>query len=416
MSTSFPALSGKIGSTEYYLVVMPAQWVSSNLVIPSEMDGWENETIDERYQRKINWSRVVTSMAPYLADEQQRFFGSLIVTVLNDDQMTWESLPDVIPGIPGAYKPQAKQLGFLHLSGQEVLVPLDGQHRLAAMKVAITGKDNKGDTIAGFTPNPKVGADNVTLMLIRHDKERARKIFNKVNRYARPTSKADNLITSDDDFLAILAREIASSVFPARLVNSSSNTISANSEHVTTLATIYSVLMTVLAERHASTEKLPDLAMQKLLRNDGTKFFKSFVERVKPIAKAIVNPEPSGDSKRIALRQEDLLMKPVVQHAAASAVHFLTERGLVGKAITLEEAFERLGRLDWKRDNSDWQDVLLRGEKVISGETSRRFAARYVAYQLGANMQPAEVKQLRDDFRDVLPRGSKRELPKPLKP
>ena len=37
-----------------------------------------------------------------------------------------------------------------------------------------------------------------------HEGHLARKIFNKVNRYARPTSKADNLITSDDDILAIL--------------------------------------------------------------------------------------------------------------------------------------------------------------------------------------------------------------------
>ena len=417
MTTSYPALQGKIGDTEYFLVVMPAAWVSKNLTIPNERDGWEDETVDEKYQREINWKRVEESIAPYIATDPHRFFGSLIVTVLNAGEMMWEPLQKVIPEIPGAYKAQTKQLGFLHLSGQETLIPLDGQHRLAAIRCAIDGKDHKGDAIPGFPSNRNVGLDQISLMLIRHNLEGARKIFNKVNRYARPTSKADNLITSEDDFLAILAREIASSVFPTRLVNVSSNTISNASECVTTLATIYSILSTVLAEFHTDTGTLPDMAKQGLLRNNGTKFFKAIVEAVNPIKNALLNPEEDGDSTRVDMRKDNLLMKPVVQYAAAAAVHMLADRGLTKskKSIKVEEACARLNLLEWSRSNIEWQDVLLRGEKIITGETARRFATKYIAYRLGANFQDAEVKALRDDFREVLPRGSKREFPSPIK-
>jgi DNA sulfur modification protein DndB len=415
MPASYPALKGKIGDTEYYLVVMPASWVSNNLTIPSEMEGWEGETIDERYQRRINYSRVATSIAPYLANDNDRFFGSLIVTVINDQNMSWEGLTTVAKEIPGAYRASAQQIGFLHLSGEEVMVPLDGQHRLAAMKFAITGNDQQGNAIAGLTPNPKVGADLVTLMLIRHEVDRARKIFNKVNRYARPTSKADNLVTSDDDFLAVLAREIAGKALPARLVNVSGNTIAAKAEHVTTLATIYSILEVVLADQHPPQDRLPDPAVQSLLRKEGTKFFSELFKRVKTMQRALANPDPDGDAKRIELRESDLLMKPVVQLATAAAVHELQLRGLRGQGIKLEDAFERVNKLDWRRENQDWQQVLLNGEKVVSGETARRFATRYIAYQLGMDMQAAEVAALREDFRELLPRGSKRDLPKPLR-
>jgi DNA sulfur modification protein DndB len=415
MASSHPALKGRIGSTEYFLVVMPAQWVSNNLTIPSELEGWEEETIDERYQRKINWSRVEGSIAPYLASDPDRFFGSLIVSVLNHEGMEWEPLMNVAKDIPGAYKSQALQIGFLNLSGSETMVPLDGQHRLAALGCAITGLNGKGEEIKGLTPNAKVAADQVTLMLIRHDVGLARKIFNKVNRYARPTSKVDNLITSDDDFLAVLAREIASSAFVPRLVNESSNTIPAKAAFVTTLSTIYSIIGVVLAEQHISTDHLPDQPTQQLLRQSAKKFFATFVGKVKTFQRAMQNPAPEGDPKRIELREADLLMKPFVQLAAAAAVHELVNRGLDGSGIKLDDACERLNKLDWSKDNSDWQDVLLHGEKILSGETARKFASRFIAYSLGARFEAAEVKALQEDLRELLPKGSKRGLPKRLK-
>lgn len=98
----------------------------------------------------------------------------------------------------------------------------------------------------GLLPSTDLAKDLITVMLVKHEKHLARKIFNKVNRYARPTSKADNLITSDDDILAILARKQAD-VIGSRLVNTSSNSLSDTSECFTTLSTIYGILGTVLS-------------------------------------------------------------------------------------------------------------------------------------------------------------------------
>jgi DNA sulfur modification protein DndB len=415
MASSHPALKGRIGGTEYFLVVMPAQWVSNNLTIPSEMEGWEEETIDERYQRRINWSRVEASIAPYLANDPDRFFGSLIVSVLNHEGMEWEPLTAIAKDIPGAYKNQSIQIGFLNLSGSETMVPLDGQHRLAALGCAITGNNNKGEQIKGLTPNPKVATDQVTLMLIRHDVALARKIFNKVNRYARPTSKVDNLITSDDDFLAVLAREVANKTFVSRLVNETSNTIAAKAEFVTTLSTIYSILGVVLAEHHVSSDQLPDQVTQQLLSQSAKKFFDAFVGKSKTLQRAMQNPTPEGDQRRVELRERDLLMKPFVQLAAAAAVHELVCRGLDGQGVRLEDACDRLNKLNWSRDNEDWQNVLLHGKKIMSGETARKFASRFIAYYLGANFEAAEIQELRNDLKEALPKGSNRDLPKPLR-
>jgi DNA sulfur modification protein DndB len=415
MSSVHPAMRGRIGDSEYFTVVMPAQWVANNLVIPSEMDGWEDETIEERYQRRINYERVKSSIAPYLATDPHRFFGALIVTVINSDKWAWEPLTKLQNNLPALYAAQAEEIGFLCLSGGEVLVPLDGQHRLAALQFAISGKDEKGEPIDGFSPNAAVASDLITLMFIKHDKDRARKIFNKVNRYARPTSKADNLITSDDDFVAVLAREIASTHFGSRLVNVTSNTISNKACFVTTLSTIYSILQHVLADQHFEVDQLPAPNQQALARRNSKAFFDEFTQRLKTLKKALLKPDASGDDGRVDLRSRDLLMKPVVQLAVASAACELVARGTKSGPLKYSDAFDRLSRLDWQRENDDWQGILLNGEKVVAGETARRLATRVIAYQAGASLQAAEVKELREDFRQAQPRGSNRELPKQLK-
>ena len=84
----------------------------------------------------------------------------------------------------------------MSLQGNEILVPLDGQHRLAALEFAISGKDEKQRPIPDIQARADVAEDVCTVILITHDGPKSRKIFNKVNRYAKKTTKAENLITA----------------------------------------------------------------------------------------------------------------------------------------------------------------------------------------------------------------------------
>ena len=394
MSSVHPAIRGKLGSTEYYLVALHAEWVTNNLKIPSEMEGWDDETIDEKYQRKINWNRVEKSIAPYLATDPDRFFGSIIVTVLNHERMLWEPATKVLKDLPNAYADVASKLGFLTLSGQELMVPLDGQHRLAALGCAITGKDHKNEPIAGLTANPDVAKDMINLMLVRHDKALSRKIFNKVNRYARPTSKADNLITSDDDIIAVISRDTKITGIPGRLVNLESNTIPEKSHYVTTLATIYEIVKVVLADEHPTNQLLPEAAKQNLLKKQSKEFFDAFLGEEGVLNKALKKPEAAGDEVRVRLRGANLLMKPFVQVAAAAAAFHYHQ----SNNVKLKDACKKLQLIDWRRENKDWQHVLLNGEKILTGDTSRRLASRVIAYQLGIKLEPGQLKTLKSDY------------------
>ena len=122
---------------------MKANDVASRLTIPKEMPEWGDLDIEERFQREINYNRVRKQIAPYLANDPDRFFGALIVAVLNPGGMDFEPVDNVLSKVPRLYATAARSFGFVTLEGGEILVPLDGQHRLAAIQFALSGKDEK---------------------------------------------------------------------------------------------------------------------------------------------------------------------------------------------------------------------------------------------------------------------------------
>ena len=179
-------MRGKFGSTEYFMLTMKANDVASRLTILKEIPEWGDLDTEERSQREINYNRVRKHIAPYLAHDPDRFLGALIVAVLNPDGMDFEPAKLVPSKVSNLYATAARSFGFVTLEGGEVLVPLDGRHRLAAIQFALSGKDEKQRDIEGVSPNAQLANDDVLLVLLRHDDpQRIRKIFNKVNRHAK---------------------------------------------------------------------------------------------------------------------------------------------------------------------------------------------------------------------------------------
>ena len=152
---TIPVIRGKIGTTEYFIATMKAAEVVSTLKIPKEMPDWDNETLEERFQREIDYKRVKEHIAPYLATDPDRFFGALIVDVLNADGVKFESLTDAGLKVPTFFQSIVGSIGMLYLQGSELLVPLDGQHRLAALRFAMFGKDEREQDIPHLKPLKK---------------------------------------------------------------------------------------------------------------------------------------------------------------------------------------------------------------------------------------------------------------------
>ena len=304
MASVLPAMRGRFGSTDYYIVTMPAKELTERLVIPREIEGWDDLSLEERYQRDINYNRVRRQIAPYLVQDDDRFFGAFIVTMLHSEKTDFEPMTKIFgEKVPNLYKSAGSAFGFLTLEGTEVLVPLDGQHRLAALGFAITGKDEKQQHIRDLEPRTEVAEDICTVLLIKHDESKSRKIFNKVNRYAKRTSKAENLITADDDIIAVIVRESvvgANNIIPDVLVNARSNTLTVKASEFTTLSTLYESTKYLLEDTHGriNTETLPDKATQGVMRKEATEFWETLCSSVDHFSNAVLDPTDQGDARR----------------------------------------------------------------------------------------------------------------------
>jgi DGQHR domain-containing protein len=156
--------------------------------------------------------------------------------------------------LPNAYRSEGERMGFLTIERGERIV-LDGQHRWYALRDVIQSADELGDH------QGKVGDDDVTVIIIENeDPRKTRRIFNKVNRHAKPTGRADNIVTSEDDGYAwvtrhlldrdapLAAREIidGGATIQQELVNWRSNTLSKGMRHLTTISALYESVGSIL--------------------------------------------------------------------------------------------------------------------------------------------------------------------------
>ena len=404
MATAVPAFRGSFGTTEFYVLTMQAGEFVRSMTIPKELEEWEDLSPEEKFQREINYKRVATHIAPYLAHDDDRFIGAFIVEVRQHDEMEFESLIDSGIKFPkGLPNSTMNKFGVLYLSGSEIMVPLDGQHRLAALEFAITGKDEKKADIKGLSPNPKVAQDTCTVILIKHDLEKARKIFNKVNKYAKPTSKADNLITDDSNYIAVLTREeVVGDILPTRLVNSS-NTLTKSSPFFTTLATVYEINLKI---EDTYTGKKPDLTKiprpedMDLAKENLRDFWKEFV-KIDAYSHSLMDPSENGDKRRADIRLNSLACKPIVQRVLAETIlefQSIQDNPASQTALSVKEVVAKINSVDWSPENSVWQGILLNGDKVITGTAALNFAQRVMVYLLGKHHEQTELAKLREQF------------------
>ena len=288
-------------------------------------------------------------------------------------------------------------MGFLTLQGTETLVPLDGQHRAKAFKFAIDGADDNNRPIAGIKSNQDLAKDQVAVILVRFNPERARRIFNKLNRYAKATTKADNLITDDDDAIAVITRELLgeNGVIPARLVRIGANTLTNNAPEFTTLATFYESNQAIIlgleilgsGSPRQMTEEQRDLVKEQIQR-----LWVRLTSKVDLWAKSLVDPSEQGDATRIEIREQTLLGKPIGQLSLVRGYLIMRERC---EGVAEDELCERLNLINWDVDVPMWHGVLMNPNgRVMSGRGTVNRACEFIAYLGGAKLTDEETHRL----------------------
>lgn len=426
MALLAPALKGKMGSTTYYQIIMPARELVTGVRPASELDEWASLGIEELIQRQLNIKRITNDIAPYVANSKDRFFGSLIVLVWNGD-VEFESLKDIKLAPPKAYRSAVDSIGFVTIDGGH-LIALDGQHRLVALEKVV--KHEILGPEGNFVPD-----DDISVIIIDHESnEKTRRIFNKVNRYAKPTSKGDNIITSEDDMLAILARWLMSKEgapfvreggIDDGIVDWKSNTLSDRSTKLTTISVLYDSVRRMLdangvhqdGQQRPSDDALEE-AWQIVEHN-----WQVILEGMEAYQEALEDPTKLPD-----LRSTDsdcgLLFKPATQQAFIQALMLAMDpQREGGPRLTIEEAVERANRVDWSIKADVWRQVTVNENLSINpyNEAKRR-SAMVMAYMIAGDlMDDDEVKntwhewnKVRGHDPDEVDESETQELPPPV--
>ena len=417
MATTVAAMKASIGSTNYFIVVMKAMELAGKAIIPSEMDGWEGAPLEEVAQRDINYARVKNHIAPYLASDDDRFFGAVIVMAKNFDSAVFEPIADAAAKkMPSLYKSQAQLMGYLTLSGEEALVLLDGQHRLKAIQFAVAGRDEKNSPIAGLSPNFDVASDDVTVILIPCEDKKARKIFTKVNRYAKQNTAGQNLATDDDDIVAVLSRDIANdpSIIGPGLVKYKSNTLNNKERYFTTLATLAECNEVILKTQFGQKidRARPTSGAKRILYEEKVREIWGFlVENIELFSDMLANKDDYGDWQRRDIRESYLLGKPAPQACLVSAFARLI---MPPTNLTYVQAADKLNAIDWGKRNAEWDRVFLSGGKLLT--KNKRLVADLLYYRAGGKMNEEKKNELLKKYREQFPENERDKKAKCLPP
>lgn len=422
MPTTVPAMKARLGDINYYIVSMKVGELAEKAKILSEQPEWENSTIEELYQRKINYSRVENQIAPYLAGTKSRFFGSVIVAVrkFKDDQ--FESLEELsnsglVQRPSRAYRDATRGVGIITFDGGEVLEPLDGQHRIKALKCAISGTGNNGQDL-GFMPDPDLADEDVCVILVPHQLKQSRRIFTTVNKYAKNTTTNENIIVNDDDVIARITRMIANEIFGARLINMDSNTLGITSGYFTTLSTIYTSTEAMLCSRFKrkfstmDKKALPEKGKVTAYENAARNLWGKLVKDIDQWSAALKDKSPKGDSNRSEMRKASLLGRPIVQQVLIESYIRLRNA-----QMSHNQACTRLNKVDFgvytrPEDRPEWHGVCI----TPAGKMTNKLvplAIRIIAYIAGENLTRGNKDQLLSDYKKNDPARNKSHIQLP---
>ena len=407
MATTVPAMKARLGNTNYYIVSMKIGELANRAKILSEQPEWKDSTIEELYQRKINYNRVENQIAPYLARTKARFFGSVILAARNFDEDQFESLEDLagsdlVQRPSKAYRGATSGMGVITFTGGEVLEPLDGQHRIKALKCAISGVGNNEQKLS-FAPDPDLANEEVCVILVPHELRRSRKIFTTVNKYAKNTTTNENIIVNDDDIIACITRQIANEVISARLVNMDSNTLTVKSGYFTTLTTIYNITEAILTNKFGpfsanDKKSLPDKAKVKTYENAAKNFWEQITKDIDKWRLALEDKSPNGDNYRMEMRKTNLLGKPTVQQVIINAYIRLRKT-----KMSHHQACDRLNKIYLTipadpADRPEWYSVCMTAGNNMHNKLMS-LAGRIIAYIAGEDLTKVSKDKLLAEYR-----------------
>lgn len=238
-----PCLKGHMGTWTTYSCMM-------RMVDVAQLVGFAHELhtikeLSDKIQRELNENRT-EDIAKYLIQNEDRFFNSLVVAVYDGDP-NWHDIGNIKPnsnelGLLEFPEYIENCIGFLSITKKERFFALDGQHRLAGIKTALSKNEDLANEL-------------ISVVIVAHKntpegKIRSRRLFTTLNKKAKLVSKDAIISLDEDDISACITRKlIESSSFPYFNNNNISFNTGAvrDKTSITTIVNLYDNIQKIVA-------------------------------------------------------------------------------------------------------------------------------------------------------------------------
>ena len=314
----------------------------------------EEELVPElRAQRSLNKARLPEMSQYILGNPKDYVFSSITASI--DGDVRFES-----SGKSG----DGKRIGVLRVPMNARFVINDGQHRRAAIELALR-------------ENPDLGEETISVVFFLDvGLKRCQQMFADLNRNAiRPSKSLGVLYDHRDDLAQIVKSVVLSTQFFKDMVEMERSTLSARSRRLFTLSALYGATRSLL--NGSENETVSDLSRL------ACEFWGEVVDQF---------PEWSmvhtGKMAASEVRRDFLHSHGIALHAIGRAANpLLSERNGWRRRLKL------LKKIDWSRSNARlWEGRAMVGGRVCKSGNNVTLATNVIKNQLGVELTPEETR------------------------
>ena len=345
---TFPAIRGVQANREYYVSMCPLR------LIPRIFLFDEEELVPElRAQRSLNKARL-PEMGRYILDNPNDYvFSSITASV--DGQIKFE---------PIATDGDAKRIGLLHIPMDARFVLNDGQHRRAAIELALR-------------ENPDLADETISVVFFLDiGLKRCQQMFADLNRNAvRPSRSLGVLYDHRDDLAQVVKLVILQSPIFKDLVEMERSTLSVRSRRLFTLSAMYGATRSLLSDLTYETIEETSSAANEYWHE---------VAKHIPEWSAVRDREMSSAEVR-----RDFL------HSHGIALHALGRLGnsLLHSGEPWKRKLRALRKVDWARSRARvWEGRAMIGGRVSKSGNNVTLTTNHIKKVVGVPLTPEEER------------------------
>ena len=349
-----PAIRSKIGELTYYITSLTFDQIK-NYVSPINDQLHTSETLRDLIQRSITQNYI--SIKNYILNQPEMFFSSLVLAVY-DNYPEWQEI-EVSYG-----EEEYNGIGLLNFPGQHKIFPVDGQHRVEGIRAALI-------------ENPELRSNKISVIFIGHNnenKEKTRRLFTTLNRYAKPVSLRDIIALDEDDTVAIITRNLLEDfdLFKGnRIVDIRNKAIPrTNLNAITSIITLYQA--NILLAKVLYREKFDKNPTKKNFNEEFLKFrpsneiisdfktyifgfWNSFQSKLSVIDEYLALDTNMASNYRNSDTGGNLIFRPVGFIPLINAIINVYERT---DDVDYDEIIENFDLIGFNMNNSPWRNIL----------------------------------------------------------